>query len=662
MSDRSLLALAQAAGIATSWTDVFGKSHDVAPPTLQAVLAALGFSTHTEEAIHQGMDRLAHSVDDLPPLITAWRGEPVELPVRPDRYKLTLEDGRNFDGYSENSAGGSRVPAILEPGYHRLEVGKLNTIVAVAPRRCFTVPEATGVSRGWGIAVQLYALRRRGDAGIGDFTALAEFATQAAERGAQAIGISPVHAQFSADPDRFSPYAPSSRTALNILHTAIDVQEPALEALDLVDWPAAARFRLGALRTMFSAAQAEAGRQAQFAAFRNAQGQRLSAHALFEALHGHFFSTDSALWHWRDWPAEFRDPSSKAVAAFAESHADEVTFHAWLQFEADRGLAAAQTACRQAGMGIGLISDLAVGTESGGSQCWSDQQETLLGLSIGAPPDLMQRSGQNWGLTAFSPVGLKQNGFSTYRGMLQTALAHAGGMRIDHAMGLNRLWVIPEGGTGADGAYLGFPEADLIRLIALESHRHSAIVLAEDLGTVPDGFQARLHDAGIDGMRVLWFERDKQDRFTAPSHWDVRASAMTSTHDLPTVAGWWSGRDLDWQEQLGRSANAQTQREHRARDRIALWDAMEASGAAAGEMPTPDEGERLADLACVHVGSSACELVMLPIEDALALVEQPNLPGTIDEHPNWRRRLPAEPFDDAVTHRLRQLAKARRRD
>ena len=310
-------------------------------------------------------------------------------------------------------------------------------------------------------------------------------------------------------------------------------------------------------------------------------------------------------------------------------------------------------------MGIGLISDLAVGTDSGGSQCWSSQQETLLGLSIGAPPDLMQRSGQNWGLTAFSPVGLRQNGFSTYRGMLRTALAHAGGMRIDHAMGLNRLWVIPEGGTGADGAYLNFPETDLIRLIALESHRHRAIVLAEDLGTVPDGFQARLNEAGIDGMRVLWFERDVAGQFTAPSNWDARASAMTSTHDLPTIAGWWAGRDIDWQERLGRSADAVAERADREKDRTALWQAMSASGAALGETPSADEGGLVADAACFHIGSSACELVMLPIEDALALVEQPNLPGTVDEHPNWRRRLPEQPFADPVTRRLRLLAEGR---
>ena len=661
MRDASLLALAQAAGIATSWTDVFGKSHDVAPPTLQAVLAALDLPTESDAAIGDGLDRLTQQLDPMPPLLTAWHGESVMLPTKPGRYQLTLEDGRVLEGQAEESGIGSLIRGISEPGYHTLQMGQVSTTIAVAPRRCFTVPEAIAAPKGWGIAVQLYALRRRGDAGIGDFTALAEFARQGARHGAHAIGISPVHAQFSADPNRFSPYAPSSRTALNVLHTTVDTPHAALEALDLVDWPTATRFRLERLRSMFHAGRANTAEQAQFALFRSAQGQRLNAHATFEALHGYFFSGDPALWHWRDWPAAFRNPTGAEVASFTRSHAEEIDFHAWLQFRADQGLAAAQAACRDAGMSIGLISDLAVGTDSGGSQCWSRQQETLLGLSIGAPPDLMQRTGQNWGLTAFSPVGLRQNGFSTYRDMLHTALAHAGGMRIDHAMGLNRLWVIPDGGTGADGAYLKFPEMDLIRLIALESHRHRAVVLAEDLGTVPDGFQTRLRDTGIDGMRVLWFERDKAGEFTPPSEWDAHASAMTSTHDLPTVAGWWTGRDIDWHERVGRSASADAEREDRVRDRATLWRALQNSGAAQGDIPLPDEGGKIADAACIHVGGSACELVMLPIEDALALVEQPNLPGTLDEHPNWRRRLPIDPIDDAAARRLRLLADARQR-
>jgi 4-alpha-glucanotransferase len=632
MSDAALLRLASTAGVATSWKDVFGERHAVAPPTLRAVLAALDLPAATDADIADSLARATSRPVTLPPLITADAGRPVNLTAAPARYSLTLEDGRMFDGYAEATAHGCTIPAILEPGYHSLRLGEQHSVIAVAPWQCFTIPEATKTAKTWGLATQLYSLRRQGDAGIGDFASLAAFARAAARHGAQALAISPVHAQFSADENRFSPYAPSSRTALNVLHGDVAAANRALENLDLVDWPAASRFRLAAYRDQFAAAQKNPAERAAFAAFRADHGDRLHVHALFEALHAHFFAQDPALWHWRSWPPGYQGPDLPGAKTFAETRADDVDFHTWLQFHADRGLAAAQSACREAGMGIGLITDLAVGTDSGGSQCWSRQNETLLGLSIGAPPDLLQRKGQNWGLTAFSPRGLAANGFLTYREMLHAALAHAGGMRIDHAMGLNRLWVIPDGATGAEGAYLGFPETDLIRLIKLESQRNRAIVLAEDLGTVPDGFQDRLREAGIAGMRVLWFERTPDNRYTSPAIWTPRAAAMSSTHDLATLAGWWSGHDLDWRTRLGQLSDPEAAREERDTDKTLLWQSLEASGAT---RHTQD----FVTAAITHIGGSACELVMLPLEDALALQDQPNLPGTTDEHPNWRRRI-----------------------
>ena len=645
MSEEALGNLARAAGVAPVWTDVFGVQHEVAPPTLRAVLAALDLPAHSPGHVADSHARLEEAHTTLPPLVTATVGDSVKLTCKPGRFLLEHEDGRRFEGTAEPSNGGALLPAILEPGYHRLTLGDAATTLAVAPRCGFTVADAVQGGRTWGLAVQLYALRRHGDAGIGDFAALAEFATSAARHGAQAVAISPVHAQFSADPDRFSPYSPSSRTALNVLHTAVDQgladagwqsAADALESEPLVDWPAAGRLRLTRLRALFEQAKSDPKQMAALADFRAQRGDVLGSHAIFEALHADLFGHDLALWHWRSWPIELQDPHSPAVLKFAEEHADDVMLHAYMQFLADRGLAAAQAAAKSAGMAIGLVSDLAVGTDSGGSHCWSRQKETLLGLTVGAPPDLLQRRGQNWGLAAFSPTGLREAGFTAYLQMLRSALAHSGGMRIDHAMGLNRLWVIPDGATGADGAYLAMPETDLMRLVMLESHRHRAIVLAEDLGTVPEGFTGRLDSAGMDCMRVLWFERDNAGNFTDPAWWTPRASAMTSTHDLATVAGWWSGRDIEWREQLGQSGP--NDHEERAADRTRLWQAFAQSGAATSEQPPPEDAQHAADAAAAHIGRSACELVMLPLEDAIAAVEQPNLPGTLDEHPNWRRR------------------------
>ncbi len=467
MTDQALIELAEAAGVGATWKDVFNKTHAVAAPTLRAVLAALDYPAENDADISDSLHRVRSGAGS-PPLLTTEIGQRITLPANAGAYELVLEDGRVFSGQSEAAQGVTTIPAILEAGYHSLSFAGQQICLAVAPEKCFTAPEAMHAAKGWGLAVQLYGLRRSGDAGIGDFAALGMFAESAASFGAQAIGISPVHAQFTADPDRFSPYAPSSRTALNVLHARVDADHGELSTAELIDWPSVSRFRVEKLRRMFAAARKEQAENAAFDAFRTAQAERLRAHAIFEVLHAHFFAQDPNLWHWRSWPAEYGSPDTQAVRNFAERHAEEVVFHEWLQFQADRGLAAAQQACRTAGMGIGLISDLAVGTDSGGSQCWSRQSETLLGLSVGAPPDLMQRNGQNWGLTAFSPVGLAANGFTTYREMLDTALAHAGGMRIDHAMGLNRLWVIPDGATGAQGAYLSFPETDLLRLIKLE--------------------------------------------------------------------------------------------------------------------------------------------------------------------------------------------------
>jgi 4-alpha-glucanotransferase len=670
VSDADLIALAEQAGIAPRWRDAYGHDRDVSGDTLRAVLASLGLPAASDAELAESRERLREqdSGTILPPLLTAAVGQAITLPVRPGQYRLILADGHTVEGQAEDTGTGqARLPPVSEPGYHQVQIGEAETTLAVAPVQCIFLTDLAPGGRLWGLAVQLYSLRRPGDGGIGDFAALREFAQGAAKQGAAAVAISPVHAQFSADPGRFSPYAPSSRSLLNVVHSALSEVEPEdaeemarLESLKLIDWPAATRLRMRAFRRTFE----HTGRHdPALAEFRREMGDVLESHARFEALHAHFFGADAGKWHWRSWPEECRNPSSPAVARFAEDHAQEVAFHAWLQFLADQGLKAAQKAARQAGMPIGLVADLAVGTDGGGSQSWSRPDQMLTGLTIGAPPDALGPQGQNWGLVGFSPHGLVQSGFAAFLEMLRASLRHAGGVRIDHAMGLTRLWVLPEGATPADGAYLHFPERDLLRLIALESWRNRAVVLGEDLGTVPEGFRERLGEAGVMGMRVLWFERHGA-WFSRPSEWTRNAVAMTSTHDIPTVAGWWTGTDLDWRARLGLIRDEAKERAERDQDRVALWNAFLDSGSAAGE-PPPTESGPVVNAAIPHVGRAACELVMLPMEDALGETEQPNLPGTIDEHPNWRCRLPAAADTllgkPEVAERLTTLASARKR-
>jgi 4-alpha-glucanotransferase len=677
MTDAQLQGLAEAAGVQCRWEDVSGQQHEVSPETLRAVLAALGLPVNSAEAMQEAQALLAQAAQRLPPLLTMTCGpDGVAIPgAEPrERYRLVLEDGQAHEGRLEQGwAGEARLPALNIPGYHRLELGGLHCLLAAAPPRCLSLAEM-GAERHhdaapWALTAQLYSLRRAGDLGIGDFTGAGELARSAARYGASALALSPLHAQFSADTSKYSPYAPSTRLLLNVLYAdpqAALLELPAAsgegEAADLIDWPTAARRKLARLRVAFERAADHPG----FVAFRNQAGPALEEHARFEALHAHFYGSDPALWHWRKWPDEFRTPDSPGVHHFVQEHAQEVAFHAFCQWLADASLAAAQREARKAGMPIGLIADLAVGTDDGGSHAWARQDEIIGELSVGAPPDIFSPLGQDWGLTAFSPLQMRLGGFHAFLELLRASMRHAGGLRVDHAMGLQRLWVVPRGAGPAEGAYLSFPVDDLLRLLALESHRHRCIVIGEDLGTLPHGFHGRMATAGILGMRVLWFEQERDGSFRQPRHWSRDAAAMTTTHDLPTVAGWWKGRDIDWREKLNRfpsSEVAQQQRERREEDRKALWRAMLESGAAEGDQPR--DAEPVVDAALVHVGSAACELAMLPLEDALGLEEQPNLPGTTDGHPNWRRRLAGEAAhlldQPAVARRLGAFARARRR-
>jgi 4-alpha-glucanotransferase len=652
---QDLHELAYAAGIEVHWRAVDGTVYTVHDDVLRGVLAAIGFPAENGHQIHDSMAALRHEADTAPhPLITADLGAPVPLNGIAGPYQITLESGQVLTGIAEPGHDGRPyLPALHEAGYHQLEFNNALTIVAVAPPRAYTLEDAAEGRKLWGLAVQLYALRQDGDGGIGDFAALASFAKAAASHGADALAISPVHALFSADVNRFSPYSPSNRALLNVLH----INEPTTaESGPFVDWPVAGAAKLQALRMAFENFHG----QEALEQFRHEGGDRVTRHAIFEAIQASLVSHNPSALDWRNWPEAYRDPTNPAVLRFFEENRHEVSFHTYLQYRADNDLQAAQRAARDAGMRIGLIADLAVGADHGGSQAWSYQDQVLRGLELGAPPDSVNREGQSWGITAFSPRGLRNSGFTAFLEMLRQALRNAGGVRIDHIMGLARLWVIPIGMTSRQGAYLRMPMQDFMRLLALESQRYKAVIIGEDLGTLPEGFYDSLINGGVAGLRVMWFERFFS-HFHPPSEWTRTAVAMTTTHDLPTVAGWWQGTDIAWRDELGMAGDDAAKREE---DRAALWSAFQASGATQAPMPAIDNPGAAVDAACNHLGLAACTLALLPIEDALALAEQPNFPGTTDQHPNWRRRLtaPAEVLinEPEAAARLAAINKARR--
>lgn len=611
-----LHARAEAAGLSRQWQDAKGQDQIVSDEALAAILDRL--DTHVGETV----------------FVSGELNEAILLPdaSQDGPARLILESGEALSVTLRDHM----LPAIGQPGYHRLEQGERQWTVAVAPPRCPAPPPG----KHWGSAVQIPSLREGGGA-FGDFGSLAGAARPLGRAGAAALAISPVHALFPADAARFSPYAPSSRLFRNVW--LAPAGDPVVDVPALIDWTSAAPDRMRDLRLVYD--QLDGAQREAFGNWRQARGERLEAQARFDALHAYFHARDRAR-GWPDWPEEYRDPASQAVARFTADHSDAVDFYAFAQWWADRSLRDAADTARGSGMAIGLIADLAIGVAVNGADGWSRRGELLSGLSIGAPPDPLGPDGQNWGITALSPFALRRQGFAPFIETLRAVFAHAGGIRIDHALGLCRLWVVPDGAPADQGAYLAMPFTDMLRILRIEAQRanqgHGAIVIGEDLGTVPPGFRDIMAKAGMLGMRVLPFERDGEGAFLPPEAWSEQAIAMTATHDIATVAGWWKGRDMEWRARIaGRDISAEDQA-NRKQERTAMWQAI-------GEgTPEPDDPAAVVDAAICAVAETPCPLAIVPVEDLLGLDEQPNLPGTIDEHPNWRRRLP-DTLDRSLT-------------
>jgi 4-alpha-glucanotransferase len=655
--DDTVRELAREAGIANEWIDATETPRRVSIESLRAILTALDLPCVTEADIAESCARLRATAAGMPSFFTTTTGCATPLPglCAGAAAELFLEGGERQAITLRAQGGITVMPPINTPGYHRLRFADRELALAVAPPRCVTLADIAPGERLWGLGVQLYALRGEHDGGIGDAAALRALVASAAREGADAIALSPTHSLFAADSAHYGPYSPSNRLFLNPLYAdpaaifahariAPLASEEAGQATSgsLIDWPKAAAAKYALLRRLWDDFAANElgganGLARDFLAFVHDGGERLREHALFEALHRRWLTQPEPKWNWRDWPAEWRAPGAPAAADFAAANPREIQFHIFQQWLATRSFAAVQQDARHQGMRIGLISDVAVGMNPGGSHAWSRPQDLLLGLSVGAPPDLLSARGQDWGLTAFSPQALRLTGFEPFIATLRAAMRAGGGVRIDHAMGLTRLWLVPRDASPMDGAYLTYPLDDLLRLIALESYRHRAIVIGEDLGTVQPEFRKRMVDAGIAGMDVLWFRRDGR-KFSPPSKWRHDAVAMTSTHDLPTVAGWWSGADIKTRAKLG-LANERRESKQRARDRKTLWDAFRDAQVTDKDAPSPDHPAPAVDAAIAFTAQSPTQLALPPLEDVLGLADQPNLPGTIDEHPNWRRRL-----------------------
>lgn len=700
--------LARAHGVDTFYEDIWGRRQEASDDGLRALLAQLGVPAADHAQVDRSLaqahpdywKRLAEPVvaltlpaariavlvrvarpDDQSPRI-AWRFAPETGAIiegTADVDALALHEAAEVDG-ARHEARWLEIDATPAPGYHflALEAGeaRADVLVVAAPPRCFQPPALRGGIRVWGWSVQLYGLRSAHNWGVGDFGDLLQLVDIAAARGASAIGLNPLHARFTHNPAHASPYAPSSRLWLDALAidvSAVDGFDEAAQAREIV---ASAAFgaRLAALRDAalvdFAAVSAlkhevlhalhahfrqvhlaaDTPLAREFRAFQARAGAALRRHALYEALQAHFHSQDPAVWGWQVWPQAFRDVESEAVRRFESARPEQVEYHEYLQWQADRQLARAASRCRERGMAIGLYLDLAVSVDRAGSDAWSFAHCYATQASVGAPPDDFNLLGQDWGLPPFVPASLRARGHEPFVLALRANMRHAGALRIDHVMALMRLYWIPPGAGARDGAYVHYPLDELLAIVALESHRNRCLVIGEDLGTVPAQVRTALARARVLSYRLLYFERDAAGGFLAPQAYPYDALVSIGTHDLPTLGGWWSGHDLRVRAGLGLFPDDETLRtrtQARASDRARLAAAMIAEGALsdgrdADAVAAGPLGTELVDAAHRYLAATPSRLMMIQPEDWLGVLDQSNLPGTTDGHPNWRRRLPVD--------------------
>ncbi len=672
-------------GIQAVSEDAFGKEHVTSAETKRALLHAMHVDAETGAAAAASLERLQREVRDrvLPPVLVAYRTRAMEVPVRLAKetgettWTVTLEDGSvrygtvSFPGLPLGVASSEddhesetrmlALPDSLPDGYHRLRIDTCqgDCVCIVTPGVCW-LPQEAGSRKLWGFAVQLYLLKSAANWGMGDLADLRTLVTLSRQQGADVVGLNPLHAMFPDQPEQASPYSPSDRLLLNPLYIAVE-ELPELgrctEARALMadeEWQRTlracrdasdvrytdvARLKAAVLALLFAQFERDKDpeRVSAFEAFHAERRELLDRGCLFQALRDYFTRPALGLVDCKDWPAAYRDLTSHEVQQFREEHADLVRFHLWLQWVADAQMHAAARACRD--MAVGLFRDLAVGCDPSGAEVWSHPDALVVEASVGAPPDIWNPAGQNWGLPPLHPHAAMAEGYATFIELIRTNMRYAGALRIDHALALQRLYWIPRGAAPKDGAYVQYPMDDLIGILALESQRNRCLVIGEDLGTVPKGFRERMAEARILSYRLLFFERD-EDGFIGPEAYPELALSVASSHDLPTLRGWWTEADLDAKEALRlfpAEDSALKARAKRNEDREALLEAFRTEGieVPSGGLPAEQIFIRSAHR---YLARTASLLTLVQMDDVAGEVHQVNIPGTPGDKGNWRRR------------------------
>jgi (1->4)-alpha-D-glucan 1-alpha-D-glucosylmutase len=703
---QALDALCTRCGITLDYYDIGGGHHLPSIDVKLALLAALQCPVTNNADIQLQFERL----DNLqwqtvvPPIIVhRLSHRPISLSLQlssaqirqPVHWVLNEELGqRQQDSWSINEQSSVAefnngeirlmrfevtLPSITELGYHRLELSlgdgsKAQCMLIVAPESCYLPTKVEDGKKVWGVSVQLYSLRSKRNWGIGDFSDLKAVVETLAPQGIQILGINPLHTLFSHLPENASPYSPSSRDFLNPIYLDIEsieefeqsnelqqqikdktfqIRLTQLRVSELVDYSAVWALKLATLKALYetftrSDPIRNSSRTTEFRQFKKTGGMALFKLALFEALQTYLHQQDSSMKRWQQWPAAYQDPESDTVKQWAEAHRDEIEFHQYLQWNCDQQLANVQQSCISSGMGIGLYRDLAVGNEKSSSQCWSDRSSYVLAMSVGAPADDFNLKGQDWGLPPLDPKALMNSAYQPFIQTLRANMRYAGALRIDHIMGLMRLFWVPPQRSPGEATYVAYPFDDLLGIVALESSRNQCLVIGEDLGTVPNEVRHALDINRILSYRILYFEKDwQQGTLKVPGDYPSYALCTSGSHDLPTLGGFWQEFDLDLRKKLDLYPSPESheqQRNNRRQDRYEILAALARENLTTTEEANQaNSGQPLDQQQAIAIqrflARSNAMLQMIQLEDLLGESTQMNVPGTVDEYPNWRVKL-----------------------
>ena len=672
--------------------------------TRSALLEAMGYRVTSDEHICNALNARVEQqwCRPLPRVHVARAGEELALAVAlPEtcahfKFEWTLEEeeGASRSGsflpaemaVEERQyvagAGFIRVRLLLtrppQPGYHKFKLHapgeesapQATMSLIIVPHRCY-LPASLKSGKLWGPIVNLYGIRSQRNWGMGDFTDLLALVELAAQSGAAFVGVNPLHALFPHDPSHASPYSPASRALLNILY--IDPQRVPdfrdcvkarksvarrefkaelrdLRTANLVDYRRTAKLKFEILDLLFEHFRTHhldsgSDRERAFRAFQNAQGDTMRLASLFFALQEELLVRDATAWGWRAWPEEYRDPNSNAVLEFARSHARRVEYYDYLQWNAEMQLDAVGKRAFELKLGVGLYQDLAVGADSGGAETWAAQGLYAGQATVGAPPDEFNVKGQDWSMPPFLPERLKDAAYKPFITLLRANMRHSGALRIDHVMGLMRLYWIPANENPDCGGYVSYPVDDLLGIVALESERNRCMVVGEDLGTLPEGMNERLYASGILSSRLLYFQREGNGAFSPPAHYPPQSLAAVGTHDLPTLRAFWLGNDLELRARLNLFSNDEQPRRQimqRAQDRAGLLAALDREkllppGITIDPVSAPDMTLELALAVHRFLSRTPCMLFAVQPENVFGEVEQINIPATTgSQYPNWR--------------------------